>query len=168
MRLTSFPPVITQNATVLILGSMPGSRSLRAGQYYAHPHNLFWPFMAEIFGVETATPYTERLKTLQAAGVALWDVLKECEREGSLDTAIVPASELPNDFGWLLTTYPTIQRICFNGSKATIAFTRLVLPTLDPSIREALTLIPLPSTSPANRSIPPSVKLARWQAALLP
>ncbi|MCC6453531.1 MAG: DNA-deoxyinosine glycosylase [Caldilineaceae bacterium] len=167
MRLTSFPPVVTQNATVLILGSMPGSRSLRAGQYYAHPHNFFWPFMAEIFGVEAAAPYAERLQALQTAGVALWDVLKECEREGSLDTAIVPASELPNDFGWLLTTYPTIQRICLNGSKAATAFTRLVLPTLPASIQEPLTLIPLPSTSPANRSIPTAVKLERWHAALL-
>jgi hypoxanthine-DNA glycosylase len=168
MQLTSFPPVVAQGATVLILGSMPGSRSLRAGQYYAHPHNFFWPFMAEIFGVELGDPYAERLKALQAAGVALWDVLKECEREGSLDTAIVPASELPNDFGWLLTTYPTIRRICFNGTKAATAFTRLVLPTLSPSIHEALTLIPLPSTSPANRTISTAGKLEQWRAALLP
>src|SRR5689334_10917932 len=106
MILTSFPPLVRPNATVLILGSMPGSRSLQIGQYYAHPHNFFWPFMQEIFGVERTLPYPQRLLALQEVGVALWDVLKECERDGSLDTAIIPASELPNDFPWLLTTYP--------------------------------------------------------------
>jgi hypoxanthine-DNA glycosylase len=166
MRLTSFAPVVAPNATVLILGSMPGSRSLRVGQYYAHPHNFFWPFMAEIYGVERELPYPQRLERLQAAGVALWDVLKECEREGSLDAAIIPTSELPNDFIWLLSTYPNIRRLCFNGAKAATAFTRLVLPSLPPTLRDSLTLIPLPSTSPANRSIPTADKLARWRAAL--
>ena len=168
MRLISFPPVISPDATVLLLGSMPGSRSLRMGQYYGHPHNLFWPFMEEIFGVKRSLPYAERLKELQAAGVALWDVLKECEREGSLDTAIVPASELPNDFEWLLTTYPAITQLCFNGSKAATAFTRHVVPVLPIKLRARLTLTPLPSTSPANRSISTADKLAHWRAALRP
>lgn len=166
MRLISFPPVVAQDATVLILGSMPGSRSLAAGQYYAHPHNLFWRFMAEIYGVKRDAPYAERLRILQAAGVALWDVLKECEREGSLDADIIPASERPNDFKWLLTTYPSIRKICFNGSKAATAFKRLVLPTLVPSLHENRTLIRLPSTSPANRSIPTDIKREQWRAAL--
>jgi hypoxanthine-DNA glycosylase len=167
MMLTSFPPVVSPNATVLILGSMPGSRSLKMGQYYGHPHNFFWPFMQEILGVKRGLPYPQRLRELQEAGIALWDVLKECEREGSLDTAIVPASELPNDFTWLLTTYPAIQRICFNGSKAATAFARHVLPILPVEVREPLTLIPLPSTSPANRTIATADKVAKWRAALL-
>lgn len=167
MRLVSFPPVIAPDATVLILGSMPGSRSLRVGQYYGHPHNNFWPFMQEIFGIERTLPYAQRLELVKAEGVALWDVLKECEREGSLDVAIVPDSELPNDFVWLLGAYPRIQRICFNGRKAETAFTRHVLPTLEPARRDALALIPLPSTSPANRGISTDQKLARWRDALL-
>ena len=168
MRLISFAPVVTPNVTVLILGSMPGNQSLRLGQYYGNPHNFFWPFMQEIYGVDRHLPYAERLAQLQRAGVALWDVLKECEREGSLDTAIVPASELPNDFAWLLDAYPTIQRICFNGSKAATAFARHVLPTLPAARLDSLTLIPLPSTSPANGSIPTADKLARWCGALRP
>jgi double-stranded uracil-DNA glycosylase len=166
MPLTSFEPVIDTNATVLILGSMPGSRSLRIGQYYGHPQNLFWPFMEEILGVPRALPYGERLLALQAAGIALWDVLAECEREGSLDAAIIPASEQPNDFAWLLTTYPNIARVCFNGAKAANAFARHVTPTLAPAIHNRLTLIPLPSTSPANRAMPTADKLTRWRAAL--
>src|SRR5688572_32291836 len=118
MRLTSFPPIVTPDATVLILGSMPGSRSLKIGQYYGNPHNLFWLFMQELYGIARDLPYAERVASLQSKGVALWDVLKECEREGSLDADIVPTSEFPNDFVWLLSAYPNIQRICFNGSKA--------------------------------------------------
>lgn len=167
MRLISFPPVIAPSATVLILGSMPGSRSLRVGEYYAHPHNLFWTFIQEIYGIPRELPYPERLHALQAASVALWDVLRECEREGSLDAAIVPESELPNDFHWLLSTYPNIERICFNGSKAATAFTRHVLPTLPSAIRDRLTLSRLPSSSPANRTISTDDKLARWRAALI-
>lgn len=166
MILTGFAPIVRPNATVLILGSMPGSRSLQIGQYYGNPHNFFWPFMQEIFGIEHALPYPQRLLGLQRAGIALWDVLKACERKGSLDTAIVPASELPNDFTWLLTTYPAIRRICFNGSKAATAFARHVLPILPEDVREPLTLIPLPSTSPANRTIATTDKLAKWRAAL--
>jgi hypoxanthine-DNA glycosylase len=123
--------------------------------------------MGEIYGVGRDLPYAERLLRLQEKGVALWDSLKECEREGSLDADIVPASELPNDFVWLLTTYPTIQRICFNGSKSATAFSRLVLPTLPLEIREQLTLAPLPSSSPANRTVTTADKLARWRAALV-
>jgi hypoxanthine-DNA glycosylase len=147
---------------------MPGKRSLQVGQYYAHPHNFFWPFMQEIFGIPRTLAYPERIEQLQAVGIALWDSLKECEREGSLDAAILPESEVPNDFNWLLTTYPAIQRICFNGSKSATAFARHVKPTLPQMLRDRLTLIPLPSTSPANRSIATAEKLARWQAALYP
>jgi TDG/mug DNA glycosylase family protein len=166
MRLVSFPPVISPAATVLILGSMPGSRSLRLGQYYGHPQNLFWPFMEEILGIPRTQPYADRLEGLLAEGVALWDVLKECEREGSLDADIVPESERPNDFPWLLEEYPNIRRICFNGSKAATAFQRHVLPNLPQAKRNTLTLIPLPSTSPANRSIPTEQKLERWREAI--
>lgn len=168
MLLTSFPPVVAPGATVLILGSMPGSRSLQVGQYYAHPQNLFWPFMGQLCGAGPELSYARRLDRLQAAGIALWDVLKHCERKGSLDTAILRSAEVPNDFTWLLMTYPTIQRICFIGAKATTAFTRLVLPTLPEPLRNSLTLLPLPSTSPANRSIATEVKLEKWRAALSP
>jgi hypoxanthine-DNA glycosylase len=167
-RINSFPPIIAPNATVLLLGSMPGGRSLQVGQYYANPHNLFWLFMEELYGVARTLPYAERLAALQAQGIALWDVLKECEREGSLDVAIVPASEVPNDFATLLTSYPLITRIGLNGSKAATTFMRHVLPSLPSSIRDRLTLFPLPSTSPAHRTVATATKLDRWRAALLP
>ena len=37
----SFKPSIDNNSKILILGSMPGIKSLEEQQYYAHPQNRF-------------------------------------------------------------------------------------------------------------------------------
>jgi TDG/mug DNA glycosylase family protein len=73
-------PVEDANATVLILGSMPGKASLCAGEYYAHPRNLFWHILGELVGAIPTLPYEERTRVLQSAGIALWDVLQLCAR----------------------------------------------------------------------------------------
>ena len=157
----SFPPVARADASVLILGSMPGKASLAANQYYAHPHNLFWPFMQQLFGADPALGYQERLHLLQAHGIALWDVLKECYRSSSLDGDIVETSIVANDFAGFFAQYRQIRRIFFNGAKAEQAFKRYVLPGLG-NVGE-MQLVRLPSTSPANASIPISKKLESWQ-----
>jgi hypoxanthine-DNA glycosylase len=108
-------------------------------------------------------PYSERLVTLQNTGIALWDVLQACDREGSLDGNIQKESEIANDLPGLLNDRPSIQAIGFNGGKAWMAFQRLVRPVLNPKILERLKLIQLPSTSPANAGIPFESKLNRWQ-----
>ena len=166
MIITSFPPVTAPGARVLILGSMPGQESLRRQRYYAHPRNLFWPIMAELCGFDSSLPYAERLDELLRRGFALWDVLKHCERDGSLDSAIKQHTEVPNDFASFLTAHHTIQLIGFNGQKAAKAFQKHVLPTLSTTITERLTLLPLPSTSPANIGQSHSVKVARWAEIL--
>ena len=166
MRLESFAPVAAPDARVLILGSMPGAESLRQGQYYAHPRNQFWDVMGELCGAPRTLPYPQRLAKLTAARVALWDVLQFCEREGSLDSNIVPASEMPNDFARFLAAHPAITTVCFNGQKAAKAFQRHVMPTLDAERRAALRLVTLPSTSPAHAAMSRSEKAARWRAAL--
>lgn len=160
--LTSFPPVITPGTRVLILGSMPGQRSLDQQQYYAHPRNLFWPIMEELFGVPRQAPYPERLERLTAAGLGLWDVLMHCEREGSLDADIDRATEVPNDFPALFEQCPAITALCFNGQKARSAFRRHVEPALPARIGQ----VTLPSTSPAHASLNLQAKLAQWRAIL--
>lgn len=165
-RLTSFAPVASAPARVLILGSMPGAASLAARQYYAHPRNAFWRILGELAGAHPDLPYDERLARLQARGIALWDVLRHCERPGSLDADIAPASMIANDFAGLFATQPGITRVLFNGATAEQCFRRHVLPGLDAALSARLTLIRLPSTSPAHAGMAVEHKLAHWREAL--
>jgi hypoxanthine-DNA glycosylase len=161
-RVASFAPVIGRTARILVLGSMPGLRSLAHAQYYAHPKNLFWPFMGEICGAGPELAYADRLRHLTEAGIALWDVLGECKRVGSLDTAIRTMSETPNDVAGLLARHPELHTIAFNGAKARQAFRRHVEPDIDAKRFAQLRLLALPSTSPANASVPRAEKRERW------
>src|SRR5215470_19664337 len=79
-RVQSFPPIVSQQSKLLILGSMPGEASLKAGQYYAHPRNTFWHIMGALFGAGPSLPYQETVAILQSIGVALWDSLQACIR----------------------------------------------------------------------------------------
>ncbi|WP_295687356.1 DNA-deoxyinosine glycosylase [uncultured Nevskia sp.] len=162
----SFAPLEPPSARLLILGSMPGIASLRAQQYYGHPRNQFWPMMEALFGVRANAAYAERIAGLLAQGIALWDVLRACERPGSLDSSIVRGSEQANDFAGFLDRHPQLKTIALNGGTARDAFHRHVLPTLGERL-SAIRLIALPSTSPANASINAAAKRAAW-AALLP
>lgn len=158
-----FAPVATADSRVLVLGSMPGVASLRQARYYAHPRNAFWPIAAQVLGFAPTLDYPERLQALQAAGVALWDVLQACERPGSLDADIRHDTLVPNDFAAFLQAHPAITRICFNGGKAATLYRRHVLPTLP---QAALEYHDLPSTSPAHAAISFDQKLAAWTRAL--
>jgi TDG/mug DNA glycosylase family protein len=160
----SFPPITSESARVLILGTMPGKVSLRERQYYAHPQNAFWRIVGGILGFDPAMPYEARVDAVQAAGIAVWDVLKSCIRPSSLDSAIDAASAVSNDFATFFAEHPHIQRICFNGATAEALFTKRVRPRLAP--QPDIQHIRLPSTSPANASVALSEKIRAWQAIL--
>ncbi len=157
-----FPPICGDTPRALVLGSMPGTASLQAAEYYAYPRNAFWPIMQSLFDIGADLAYPERCRLLQAHRIALWDVLKRCSRQGSLDSAIDPASIEPNDLGGLLRKNPSIQAIYFNGRMAEQAYLRYVLPGLS-DIAAGIGLHRLPSTSPANASWSFERKLAAWR-----
>jgi TDG/mug DNA glycosylase family protein len=157
----SFAPVIVQGCHTLILGSMPGERSLAIAEYYGHPANAFWPVMGELFGFSPSLPYQDRLHKLNQAGIALWDVMASCERKGSLDSAISRTTITPNAIPELLQHYPDIQRIILNGSAAAVAFRKQVLPKLQATSRSC-SVVQAPSTSPAHAAMPQTEKLRRW------
>ncbi len=159
----SFPPLENPTACVLILGSMPGAASLRAGQYYAHPHNAFWPIMGALLGIDSGSSYAVRTAALKTAGIALWDVLASCEREGSLDAAICHDSVVANDFPAFFRRHRHIADVLFNGGMAETCFRRHVASA---SGLPPLRLQRLPSTSPANASFSRARKLAAWRSAL--
>ena len=158
----SFPPVTAKNPRGLILGSMPGIKSLEAAQYYAHPQNAFWKILSALFDMP-ADYYAQRLRIITQNHLALWDVLQYCERQGSLDSAIDDTTIQVNDFSGFLAVHPTITHIFLNGGKAAQEFKRRAWPTLPPEIAARLTVIALPSTSPAHASMKFDAKLSAWR-----
>jgi double-stranded uracil-DNA glycosylase len=165
VRISSFAPIETASARILILGSIPGERSLQAGQYYAHPQNAFWGILGQFCGFESGMPYPERVHRLCLAGIAVWDVLQTCERAGSLDTSILPASETPNDLLAFLDGHVALRGILCNGSKAFTALQRFAKGALA-ARSPAIEVLRLPSTSPANAGIPRAAKAKAWQETL--
>jgi len=163
-----FGSVASADAVLLILGSIPGITSLQQAQYYAHPKNLFWDIMAELFDAGKERPYAERLLRLKAHRVALWDVIARCQRPGSLDSNIRAASVVVNDFQALFAQCPQLRMIVFNGKKAAALFHRLVLPELSAACRTTLQYQTLPSTSPAFAAMPAREKIDHWQQSILP
>lgn len=158
-----FAPVEDADATVLILGSMPGKASLYMGQYYAHPRNRFWRIMGEITGASPALSYSKRIRILRTAGIALWDVLASCVRVTSMDSDIEPDSIVPNDFVSFFSNHPNIRQVYFNGAKAEACYRKYVLPDVQ---EHFLTYQRLPSTSPANASMPYKQSLTAWKTIL--
>jgi TDG/mug DNA glycosylase family protein len=156
-RVQSFPPIVSQESKALILGSMPGEASLKAGQYYAHPRNAFWQIMSELFGAGLSLPYEERVALLRSAGIALWDTLQACVRPGSLDASIT--EEAANDFQTFFRNHPNISDVFFNGGRAEAVFRRHVLPTLAECRH---TFARLPSTSPAYAAMALERKVKAW------
>jgi hypoxanthine-DNA glycosylase len=156
-RVQSFPPIVSEQSKLLILGSMPGAASLKAGQYYAQPRNAFWCIMGELFGAGPSLPYQERVAILQSVGLALWDSLQACRRSGSLDASIT--EEVANDFPGLFAKHPNITHVFFNGGKAERAFRRHARPALG---EDHHVFTRLPSTSPAYAAMRLEAKVQAW------
>lgn len=172
-RARHFPPVAGPGTRVLILGSLPGTASLAAGQYYAHPRNAFWRLIGgligggqdggrtggELAGADFASlPYPDRLRAMEAAGIGLWDVVGSASRRGSLDQAIRDP-ELA-DLAGLVRALPALRAIAFNGTTAARhGRARLAGSWVG---REAPELIDLPSSSPAH-TMPFAEKARRWE-----
>jgi len=157
----SFPPIANRAARVLVLGSMPGAASLRAGRYYAYPHNAFWPIMGALIGAAPEIAYVQRTLILKRAGIALWDVMASCVRSGSLDADIDETSIVPNDFPAFFAGHRQVKHVFFNGSKAENCFNRYVRPRVAGC---TLQFTRLPSTSPAHASRSLAGKLEAWRA----
>ncbi len=162
--LACFSPIADLDAQVLILGSFPGVASLTAVEYYRHPRNAFWPIMAEVFGFDLSTNYPQRCEYLKTNKIALWDVIAQCQRKGSLDSAIEMKELQCNDFANLLGAHPKIERILFNGAAARKLFEQFAMPMLaNTPVPQLLTM---PSTSPAFAAMRFEKKLASWKNEL--
>jgi hypoxanthine-DNA glycosylase len=153
----SFPPVVDEQTQLLILGSLPGDRSLAQAQYYAHPQNRFWVLMEVVIGADlVALDYPQRLQQLLTHRVGLWDVVASARRSGSLDSQI--RDRTGNDIAGLVRTLPHLKAIAFNGGTAA-GQGRKQLGLL----ADRYSTVLLPSSSPAY-TLPLERKLEAWQA----
>lgn len=156
VRHASFAPHIAPDTRLLILGSLPGVRSLAQQQYYAHPTNQFWRLLGEVIDQPLADlPYGDRLVALREAKVGLWDVIRSAERHMSSDSQIREAEA--HDLAALIAELPDLCMIAFNGGKAA-AIGRKQLPPL-----EGIAIVDLPSSSAAH-TIGFAAKRDRWLA----
>jgi len=162
---TGFPPIVDNNAAILILGSMPSIKSLEEQQYYAHPRNSFWFIITKLLSDNTELEYEQKKTLLLHNKIALWDVLNSCQRKGSLDSSINNESTVANDFNTFLNDHPLIKAVYFNGTRAQQEYNKHILPTLDAKF-SSIEYERLPSTSPAMASLNREQKLKQWKTIL--
>jgi len=158
-----FPPIADERATILILGTMPGEESLRKKEYYANSRNAFWKIMSRLFEFEHDTSYEGRTRILTKNKIALWDVMKSCKRQGSLDSAIDDRTIVENDFASFYRNHPNIRHIFFNGAKAEKEYLKRALPGLPDKVKR-IEYSRFPSTSPAMAQLSFDEKLLEWSS----
>jgi len=156
-----FAPIVSDNPTWMILGTMPSKQSLQSQFYYAHPRNAFWRIMQAITDYQVNTE-ADKKALVKHSKLLLWDVLQSCDRPGSLDSAI--KEPVANDFESLLLEYPAIKTIVFNGKKAQQLFVRYV--EKKQKLPVGIHYMALPSTSPANATMKVKDKQLFWQEKL--
>lgn len=156
----SFAPIVGKDARVLVLGSIPGDRSLALGEYYGHPQNRFWRVMARLCAQETPVSYPEKKEMLLKNGIALWDVAHHAFRPGSMDSDI--RNETPNDIPALAASLPQLHTVAFNGKTAERLYDKY-FPRI-PTLR----YLSMPSTSPANAAFSLERLCGCWEKIMLP
>ena len=162
MMAQSFEAITDQNTQILILGSMPGVKSLDDQQYYAHPRNAFWTIMEALFDIKQHVKYDERLNLLKGSDIGLWDIYGRCYRKGSLDSAIDSSTVEFNNLEDLITQLPKLRVIACNGQAAHKALNKYIKQkSLDLKAKN-IEVLSLPSTSPAYAAKSESEKIEMW------
>ena len=154
----SFPPLIYKDAEILILGSLPGKKSIELKEYYGHPRNRMWKILCAITNCDLPTDYDFKKIFLQKNKIGLWDVASSAERKGSLDSNI--KKETPNHVDRLLLDFPSIKVIGFNGKKSESMYNKFF------KLNKSIKYVSLPSSSPANMAISFEDICLRWKVLL--
>ena len=153
----SLPPLVGENPLILVLGSLPGDKSIIQGEYYANSGNRFWPIITKLTNQSTVPQtYEEKQRLLFSHGIALWDVAYKASRKGSSDSEI--RDEIPNDLSQFLNKHPSIRVIAFNGRKAQ----KIYVKHFAGQFRNIKTIY-LKSTSPNNRQFNDDEMLLNWK-----
>ncbi len=149
-------PIYDHSSKILILGSFPSVKSRTDEFYYAHPQNRFWKVLSAILGWELPLTKKEKIRMLSENGIALWDVIAQCDIRGSSDASI--ENVIINDISEILSK-ANISAVFLNGGAAYRLFERYTVKqysALPPYIQ-------LPSTSPANASFSLDKLVDKWK-----
>lgn len=155
---SSFLPISNHDAEILILGSLPGEKSLELQEYYGHAQNKFWKLIAAITEHELPQDYEEKVKLLKISKIALWDVVHSAHRIGSLDTAIL--NEIQNDLEIFINDHQNLKIIAFNGRKAESLFNKYF------QKKDEINYVLLPSSSSANARMLMDRMVEQWKEKL--
>ena len=154
----TFGPLYNEDSGILILGSIPSPASREVGFYYGHPRNRFWQMLAELYGMPLPESIEEKKALLLSHGLALWDVIEECDIIGASDSSVKNA--VPTDILSLLGK-TQIQTILCNGALSKKIYDQYQLP------RTGIPAQKMPSTSPANAAWSLERLKEEWGRALL-
>ena len=148
-----FKPIIFNDSRILILGSFPSIDSFKNSFYYAHKRNQFWKILSAITGYPINN-IEQKIWLLKRSKIALWDMVKSCNRDNSLDSSLEDIEV--NDIASLIEEYPTIEKIAFTGRLAErlykIHYDYLDIKTI---------YLPSPSTAYAKMSLLKKIEIYR-------
>ncbi len=150
----NFPPFYQKDSKVLILGSIPSTKSRELGFYYMHPKNRFWKVISEVFEEENPKTIEDKKIFLKRNKIALWDVISSCDIEGSSDSSI--SNVIINDIESIVQE-TDIQYIYVLGKKALQLYEKYIFPTV------LITAVYLPSTSPRNARLKEKDLIKQYQ-----
>nr|WP_200762328.1 DNA-deoxyinosine glycosylase [Nitrosophilus alvini] len=152
-----FKPVIDKNSEILILGSFPSIDSFKNSFYYGHKRNQFWKILSNIFEENEPKTIEEKTEFLKKHHIALWDMVKVCSRQNSLDSSLKDVEV--NDIEALLKKYRGIKALFFTGKKAYNLYKKHFSHLSIPAVY-------LPSPSPAYVKMSYEEKLKIWKREL--
>ena len=154
----TFGPLYNEDSGILILGSIPSPASREVGFYYGHPRNRFWQMLADLYGMPLPESIEEKRALVLSHGLALWDVIEECDIIGASDSSVKNA--VPTDIPSLLGK-TQIRTILCNGALSKKIYDQYQLP------RTGIPAQKMPSTSPANAAWSLERLKEEWGRALL-
>ena len=152
-----FEPVFDKNSRILILGSLPSVKSREQGFYYGHPRNRFWTVIAAVTGRDVPVTIPQKKLLLLETGIALWDVVSECDIAGSADSKI--KNVIPADLS-RITDKCRINAVYANGSTAAALYRKY-----QQSVT-GMKITILPSTSPANAAWSTEKLITEWKRVI--
>ena len=136
----TFKPIYNKESKILILGSIPSVKSRENNFYYGHPKNRFWELIAKIYNKKIPVTIDEKIDLILRNNLAIYDVIKSCDIEGSSDSSI--KNVVINNINKIIRD-SSINKIIFNGNKSYELYNKY-------ESNKFNNLVVLPSTSPAN------------------